>query len=283
MTSTTLAGANPSEHSDVTCASDYGDVRAEFRSLLSGCGLYDLSARAKIVVTGSDRVRWLNGMATNNVRDLASGHGVYAFLLNAQGRIQADLTAFLLEDSILLETGSEQVKKLLATLDPTFTTPLASHSAVSVRSGPVSLVSAAVLVLCLASACPLAWVPGLHRLPTPSSAAARPVPSSSAPHMPPRGRAQRMTVTRPSDKSGHERSRSAAACRSALPGPANSVLGMAMANGPRGTKGLAAPARLHRHDELTALQPEPGRAETAGGAAWPVAARGGSRGVTSPS
>ena len=57
--------------------------------------------------------------------------------------------------------------------------------------------------------CPSAWVPGLHRLPTPSSAPARPVLSSSAPHMPPRGRAQRMTVTRPSDKPGHERSREA--------------------------------------------------------------------------
>ena len=34
--------------------------------------------------------------------------------------------------------------------------------------------------------------------------------------VPPRRRAQRMTVTRPSDKSGHERSRSATACRSAF-------------------------------------------------------------------
>ena len=71
MTSTTLPGANPSEHSGATTAPDFGDVRAEFQALLSGCGLYDLSGRAKIAVTGSDRVRWLNGMATNNVRDLA--------------------------------------------------------------------------------------------------------------------------------------------------------------------------------------------------------------------
>jgi hypothetical protein len=49
----------------------------------------------------------------------------------------------------------------------------------------------------------------------------------------------------------------------------------------RPTKGLAPPARLHRHGELTGLQPEPARAETAGGAAWTVAARCGSRSVTS--
>src|SRR6202521_5611215 len=117
MTSTTLSGANPSEPSDVTCASDYGDVRAEFQSLLSGCGLYDLSASAKIAVTGSDRVRWLNGMATNNVRDLASGHGVYAFLLNAQGRIQADLYVFQRGESLLVDTERGQREKVLQLFD----------------------------------------------------------------------------------------------------------------------------------------------------------------------
>src|SRR4029077_20015264 len=61
-------------------APDSGMVRAELEALLSGCGLYDLSARAKIALTGGDRVRWLNGMVTNNIRDLAPGRGVYAFL-----------------------------------------------------------------------------------------------------------------------------------------------------------------------------------------------------------
>jgi folate-binding protein YgfZ len=117
MTSTTLSGANPREHSDVTTASDFGDVRAEFQSLLSGCGLYDLSGRAKIAVTGSDRVRWLNGMATNNVRDLAPGHGVYAFLLNAQGRIQADLYVFQRGDSLLVDAERGQREKVLQLFD----------------------------------------------------------------------------------------------------------------------------------------------------------------------
>src|SRR5450759_2706462 len=113
MTLTTLPGANPSEHSGATTALDFGDARAEFHALLSGCGLYDLSWRAKIAVTGGDRVRWLNGMATNNVRDLAPGHGVYAFLLNAQGRIQADLYAFQSGDSLLVDTERGQRGKVL--------------------------------------------------------------------------------------------------------------------------------------------------------------------------
>src|SRR2546430_341436 len=117
MTSTTLHGANPSEHGGAYTTPDFGDARAEFHALLSGCGLYDLSGRAKIAVTGSDRVRWLNGMATNNVRDLASGHGVYAFLLNAQGRIQADLYVFQRGESLLVDTERGQREKVLQLFD----------------------------------------------------------------------------------------------------------------------------------------------------------------------
>ena len=89
-------------------AVEYGDVRAEFQALLSGSGVYDLSGRAKIALTGGDRVRWLNGMISNNVRDLAPGHGVYSFLLNAQGRIQGDLYAFNRSESVLVDTERAQ-------------------------------------------------------------------------------------------------------------------------------------------------------------------------------
>src|SRR5713226_5061982 len=111
MTSTTLPGANPSEHG-ATTAPDFGDVRSEFQALLSGCGLYDLSGRAKIAVTGGDRVRWLNGMVTNNIRDLAPGHGVYAFLLNAQGRIQGDLYCYNRGASLMIDTDVSQSPRL---------------------------------------------------------------------------------------------------------------------------------------------------------------------------
>jgi folate-binding protein YgfZ len=113
MTSTTLPGTNSSEHSGVASAPDFGDSRAEFQGLLSGCGLYDLSWRSKIAVTGGDRIRWMNGMVSNNVRDLATGHGVYAFMLNAQGRIQADLYVFHRGDSLLVDTERGQRDKVL--------------------------------------------------------------------------------------------------------------------------------------------------------------------------
>jgi len=98
-------------------AVDSANVRADFSELLSGCGVFQLSGRAKISITGGDRVRWLNGMVTNNIRDLAAGHGVYAFLLNPQGHILSDLYAYNRGDSITIDTDRSQVEKLLTTFD----------------------------------------------------------------------------------------------------------------------------------------------------------------------
>ena len=98
-------------------ARNYGDVTAEFRALLTGCGIYDLRGRTKVVLTGSDRVRWLNGMTTNNVRDLAVGHGVYAFLLNPQGHIQADLYSFQRGEHILVDLDGQLREKVLGLFD----------------------------------------------------------------------------------------------------------------------------------------------------------------------
>jgi folate-binding protein YgfZ len=117
MSTTIVSGAKPSDHQTAISAVDFGDVRGEFQALISACGVYDLSGRAKITLTGDDRVRWLNGMVSNNVRDLGVGHGVYAFVLNAQGRIQADLYAFQRGDSLLVDTERGQRANVLQLFD----------------------------------------------------------------------------------------------------------------------------------------------------------------------
>src|SRR5271170_5818386 len=117
LNSSPEAPALPPEHFPAQVPADYGDVRAEFAALVSGCGLYDLSGRAKIKLTGSDQIRWLNGMVTNNVRDLAVGHGVYAFLLNPQGRILGDLYAYNNGESLAIDTDQAQLAKILETFE----------------------------------------------------------------------------------------------------------------------------------------------------------------------
>jgi folate-binding protein YgfZ len=95
----------------------FGNATDEFAALRSTCGVYNLENRAKIQLTGSDRVRWLNGMITNNVRDLTAGHGVYGFLLNPQGHILGDLIAYNRGEHILVDTDQSQLETTLATFD----------------------------------------------------------------------------------------------------------------------------------------------------------------------
>ena len=109
----TVGSANMADYGGIITASDFGDVRGEFSALLSTCGVYDLGWRAKVTLKGKDRVRWLNGMTTNNVRDLATGRGVYAFILNAQGHILGDLYVYNRGDSLLLDTDQSQLAKVL--------------------------------------------------------------------------------------------------------------------------------------------------------------------------
>lgn len=104
-------------HRDPDVIADPGNARAGFDALRSGCGVCDLSDIARVQIRGGDRTRWLNGMVTNNIRDLAVGHGVYAFLLNPQGRIQADLYAYNRGDSLLIETGKELLEKVLGVFE----------------------------------------------------------------------------------------------------------------------------------------------------------------------
>jgi len=131
MIATTSAGVIP--------AADYGDLRGEFLALLSACGLYDLGWRGKIAVTGGDRVRWLNGMVTNNVRDLAVRHGVYAFMLNAQGKVQADLYAFNRGESLLVDLESAQLDKVLQLFDRFIIADDVEIADVSAKIGAVGL------------------------------------------------------------------------------------------------------------------------------------------------
>jgi len=83
-----------------------------YQALRSAAAWFDLGARGRIVVRGRDRARLLHNLTSNDVKQLAPGTACYAFLLNAQGRIQADVTLLAFEDRFLLDTEPELREKL---------------------------------------------------------------------------------------------------------------------------------------------------------------------------
>jgi folate-binding protein YgfZ len=82
-------------------------------ALRESCGVFHLPWRAKITVTGKDRVRWLHNMVTNTVRDLPLNRGAYNFVLNAQGRILGDIYIYNRGESLVIDTDHIQVEPLL--------------------------------------------------------------------------------------------------------------------------------------------------------------------------
>ena len=89
----------------------------ELDSLLNSAGISDLGWRGKLQVTGSDRLRWLNGMVSNTVQSLPEGQGNYSFFLSVQGRIQGDGYVYRRATDLLLDTGRDQVQPLMRHLE----------------------------------------------------------------------------------------------------------------------------------------------------------------------
>ncbi len=112
----TASGARLGSYRGAETPATFGNASAEFDMLLHGAAIFDLGWQAKLQISGKDRTRWLNGMITNNIRDLAPGRGVYAFILTPQGHNQGDLTAYNRGEYLVATTDRDQVEKVAAVL-----------------------------------------------------------------------------------------------------------------------------------------------------------------------
>lgn len=81
----------------------YGQVEAEYAAIRRGVGLFDSPHRGTLVVTGKDRIDFLNRMLTQELKGLASGQTRESFWLNRKGRIDADVFVIELGDRLLLD------------------------------------------------------------------------------------------------------------------------------------------------------------------------------------
>ncbi len=88
-----------------------------YEALHHGAAVVDLSARGRIRAAGEDRQRLLHAMTTNHVQELEPGRSLYAFFLNAQGRILADVYIHCAADHLLLDVEPEMREKVFAHLD----------------------------------------------------------------------------------------------------------------------------------------------------------------------
>ncbi len=87
---------------------------------MSTTRLFDLPGRGVIAVRGSERVRWLDGMLTNDIPALEAagpGSGCPALLLTHQGRVVADPHVLRLDDELWLEVERSAIAPMIERLD----------------------------------------------------------------------------------------------------------------------------------------------------------------------
>ncbi|MGA8732095.1 MAG: folate-binding protein [Terracidiphilus sp.] len=105
------------EYRGATTPRELDAPATEIEALVSGAAAHDLGWMKRVAVRGEDRFRWLSGMVTNMVIDLAPNTGAWNLVLNAQGRIQGDLTVWREGDGLELEISADQYDRLLAHLE----------------------------------------------------------------------------------------------------------------------------------------------------------------------
>jgi folate-binding protein YgfZ len=110
-------GARFAELNGTEVVNDYGDWLAEHAALRESAGVIDLSFRSRICLTGADRVRFLHGQVTNDVKRLQAGEGCYAAITTARGKMESDLNIFALADELLLDFEPGLMEKISARLE----------------------------------------------------------------------------------------------------------------------------------------------------------------------
>ncbi|WP_160122208.1 CAF17-like 4Fe-4S cluster assembly/insertion protein YgfZ [Rhodovarius lipocyclicus] len=75
-----------------------------------------LPQRGVVVLSGADRVHFLQGLVSNDVAQAAPGRAVWSALLTPQGKWLADFFVFATDDALLLDVEREQAPMLVAKL-----------------------------------------------------------------------------------------------------------------------------------------------------------------------
>ena len=87
------------------------------RALRCDGGFFLLDQRTRVRVTGADRLRYLNGQLSNDLRRLVPGEAMPALLLTAKGKLCADVFVWIDRDSLIVEADVSLEQALPARLE----------------------------------------------------------------------------------------------------------------------------------------------------------------------
>jgi folate-binding protein YgfZ len=106
-------GAAFVHHDGRLLVAHFGDPGGEYRAVRSAAGLIDRSDRALLQFTGPDRLSFLQGMLSNDLRSLQPFDGQYATILTQQGKVVADVRVLCSLNSFYLDCWENLKTKVL--------------------------------------------------------------------------------------------------------------------------------------------------------------------------
>ena len=116
----------------------FGNPASEYWAVRSAAGLIDLTHRGLLQFTGPDRVSFLQGMLSNDLRPLKPFDGQYAAILTQQGKVIADVRLLCSLNSFYLDFWENLKSKILDHLNRYL---VADEVEIADRSGEYAMLS----------------------------------------------------------------------------------------------------------------------------------------------
>ncbi|MDF1665461.1 MAG: glycine cleavage system aminomethyltransferase GcvT [Planctomycetota bacterium] len=91
----------------------YGSIKDEHHAVRTSAGLFDLGHMGRILITGNDRVPFLDKLVTNKVEGLETGAARYALMPNQEGNVLDDVIYYVFPELLLLVVNASNTDKIL--------------------------------------------------------------------------------------------------------------------------------------------------------------------------
>ena len=78
------------------------NILEEYNAVKNNAGLFDFSMEGKIKITGEGRVDFIDGLVSNDAKNLQENNGIYAAFLDRFGKIMSDCITYKFKDFLLI-------------------------------------------------------------------------------------------------------------------------------------------------------------------------------------
>jgi tRNA-modifying protein YgfZ len=94
----------------------FSSIKKEQEQLSQQAALVDFSHRDLVAISGPERINFLQGLITNQIKEVRPDQSIYAAMLTPQGRFLWDFTIGEIEESLFLDVEPQQGAPLVQSL-----------------------------------------------------------------------------------------------------------------------------------------------------------------------